>query len=291
MTDTAIPKISLTLRHQKYSYSFRHDGTRIRGTTGVGNKMEAMIIAQRELIAYLRQCKSQGETPFGLRPAIEAMNDFIVRKTQHNKHGRPSSESTLTNMRNFRDRFIEYFGIKVTLEILTKREIEDWMFWLTKQPVGIKGRTGTLSKKTVKEHMIFLGSIYREYQITPNPVSNIRLPDKSNADRVENLRFYQPEDIAKLMNATDDLANEEVRNTPIIGKTITGQYIGESTLTSCWNQFYSWFRMMIWTGIRLGEMQGIRFKDLNHELKKIRVISEKTKDTRTIKLQGGKTIN
>lgn len=260
-----VPRIRLYLfpPRKGYYYSFMFEGKRYRGATEETDKSRAMAFAEVKRAEVI----TAGED--SVVPAAVTFEHFFTRKA-----GDGLEELTAANYRQYVERFIAYFGdntplIAIHSELRKKDDklsVEGWKNWLLTQP--LKRRKGTLSRKTVVEHLAWLSAVYRHCKFTMNPVKGVKRPKKTDTERQEHLKFYTPEEIRKLLDKAKGLA---FGTDPDAKKAQTD-----------YRQFYLWLIFLVYSGARLGEMRKIRVKDLEMSTKSVWLTSDKTKKRRQI---------
>lgn len=276
-----VPKVRLNKRGNVYWYSFFYKGIRYRGTTKTGDEKQALAYGEQQLAALVREEATDAiENRAGTLPSSVVFNHY---REKLQLMGR--TEGTLANYKRYAEKFKEFFKDK-PLSHLTRFSVEGWRDWLLNQPVKCHGwekSNGTYSKKLVSEHLAWLGTIFNYYGLE-SPLNKVEFPKKSQAEIVEELQFYNRDEMKALFETTKKLYDEEEAKTPIVETEEDGTPIYEDNLFGEWKEFYLWFRLMAWTGIRLGEMQGIRFKDVDQRRQMILVYSQKTKKRRGLGL-------
>ena len=286
-------KINLNLRGNVWQYSFSLNGKQHRGSTGIkepstehpANRAKALLFAEK-VLKHLER----GKVPFlpEQETARTLFDRYLARKVADGL-----SESSQRNYQNYIKRFFELFPDDVKLSLIGPDDMEDWKAFLLSCPVRGKeiignkgnalftpkergkttakriarrereraknaGKTKTLSKKSVKESMVFVASVCKFYDLT-NPLKNVKLPEKTIIEKQEeiNSKCYTSEQLATLL------------------ETAKGHN----------RELYWWLMFLAHTGCRIGEAQGIRAKDINFEDGTVFVIGDKRDIGRTINLE------
>ena len=253
---------SLKDRNGVFHYSFYLKDKRYRGTTKLTDKTEAENYTRELMRRTLTEITAEGFLPSEM-PLCEIVTHYYQRKEREG-----CSVSTLNNFRKFSERLVEYFSPDRIIAEITQYEIEEWRDWLLDQKLQRKGHVDkngqpkTLSKKTVRENIAYLSSIYHSYNMK-NPASSVKRPQKSQAERVESMEFYSGEEINKLSDTCIQMEGEDGLE-----------------------DFFYWFQLLAWTGCRSGEVQGIRFSDINFKDKILWVTADKTQHRRPLMLAG-----
>lgn len=253
-----LPKVNLVQRHQMWFYSFTFDGRRYRGTTQEQDERKARIIAERIRNQTIRRQKLAFD-PF-LASASLVFEKFLQIKVMDDR-----DQATIQSYRRYMNRFFEFFPSGIKLTDIERFQVEDWKAWLLKQPVTnnqSKGKKKTLSKTTVKEHLVWLSSVYKQMDL-PNPCRGVKFPRKKAIESQEELRYFTKEQTLQLLEEANKPKDKEV---------------------------YWWLVFLCYTGVRLGEAQGIRFKDIKYGDVSVFVVSDKRDEGRTIRLQAPKVV-
>lgn len=263
---TKIKPPTVRKRGSVYQYDFRVDGERYQGSTGEKNEKRALEVAREEQARVIKRNITAGFDPY-TATATEAFARFDQKKQFR-------GESTKANYELFKRRFFEFFG-DVQLAALKDTEIEAWRDWLAEQKVDysrptLRGRVAckaprgkkrndykakkpkkTLGPKTINEHLTWLGSVYRILQL-PNPVLLVEKMKITKVEKQEKLRFWTKEEIVKILEAAEEVLTTE------------GQ---EKSRSKGYDDhfFYACLRLLFFTGMRIGELEGIRLMDYNQE--------------------------
>lgn len=128
----------------------------------------------------------------------------------------------------FEARLIEYFGRERDLLTITQEDVEAWRDWLAACPRKDK-RPGTLSAKTVKEHIDWLAAVFNLSGLT-NPCRGVERPTRTHAERVDALEFFSPDEMQRLF------------------EVCAGAH----------PTYYNGFIVYAYTGCRAAEIQGLR---------------------------------
>ena len=256
------PKINYWLRGRIWWYHLTINHKRHRASTGESDYKNACRVAERERAILLRH-QSEAADPY----RMSARELFDWQKERMEKSGR--ARTTIANHQNFADRYIEHFGDRPLTE-LSRFDVEGWRDWLATQKIRNSNRNGqALSPKTISEHLNWLSAIYNDVlDDLPNPVKRVIRPKQTHSEHVEAMQFYTPDEINKLIDTAQKLVGEDPASKEF-------RY---------WDQLHCWLILLSHTGMRIGEAQDLRFKDVDKRRKTVSVTSQKTGKRRTLNL-------
>lgn len=137
---------------------------------------------------------------------------------------------------------------------LRRADIEDFRDWLlvdAPRKEKYAKRTKGLSPKTVKDHIDFLSGFYK-FADLPNPCRNVKRPKKSEEERQGQLEYFTEDELQRLLDVC-------AANHPT---------------------FLNGLLVLIHTGCRIAEVQGLRPEDLDRRRQTIRVVGKGRKPRR-----------
>ena len=261
------PKHSLHPKNGGLQCSIYFQKKRYKRTFRTTSKREANRLAEEFKNEIIRQIMSVGflmdEQPASI--VFEAYNETLT------KSGRPKSPQTIQNYKAYAERFKERLQ-DIPLLFVTKQQVETWRDWLLKQKKK-NGQKGTLEEKCVSEHLNWLSAVYNQYDdsFPTNPCKRVVRPRKPQTQRIEDMKFYTESQTKAMMGASFKMVKEEWDG----GKIEGNRYL--------WNL---WFRLLVFTGTRRGELQGLTFGQVNWQTKSVMVKSAKTLKYRSLMLVG-----
>jgi len=253
------PKARLYQRGKVWWFRFTLDGVRKAANTEETDRPKAEAKAARMILEAMR---AKGSASFD---AISSPATIVIERFIEVKEGDKLDPSTVANYRHYSKRFFAHFGNSINLASLTRFDVEGWKQYLSKLSVPTK--KGKLSAKSIKSHLGFLSSVCKEMGISPNPTIGVKRPVKTILEKQEELKFHT----APQVRAFLDCAWKQIETAPDFRKN-------DARL------FYWWSVVFFNTGCRLGEAQGIRFRDIDVERSTVYLRADKRDIGRVIAL-------
>lgn len=228
MSECPTPKFQIFAHGRQWYVRFSYDGRQIKrrvGPQGNGTEEEVGRAAEAVVRDYVAQFERA-------EAACQAHDPF--RLYQNRLANRSSSH--VENCARFQARLTEFFKNR-SLLTLTREDVEAWRDWLlTKAPRNDKGRGELgLSIKTVKEHIEWLAAVFNHAGLR-NPTLGVDRPRRTHDEETQALEYFTPEEMEKLFAAAD--RHPSYRNGFII---------------------------LAYTGCRIGELLGVRPKDIDEQ--------------------------
>jgi len=234
-TPVRLPKLNLSqrLKGGPWQIQFSLDGKSVRASTGETDKAKAMAAANAYLLQYIRSNEVDNFSP------VSATAALLFSRFIRQKEADETNKSTLNNYRLYQLRFFKFFPETVKLSELTDTHFEEWKAWLLKEHSEKRGKP--LAKKTVFEHLCFVSSVFKRFKL-PNPIREIALPRQTNLEKQEQLKFHRRHQVRAFLEQAQ-------------AWKVANAFKGAE----------SFFYLMVLaynSGMRLGELKGIRFQDL-----------------------------
>jgi len=238
------PKLYKQPASKMWYCSFSINGHQIRKSCGTSEK----AIAKNKAHSYLQEALESINSPQSDPKSSESDDLLIKYLLQLQKLGR--SESTLRNYTYYFERFLRFRD--KPLWKLTRNDMEEWRDWLLEQDVNFGcGRRGKLSQKSVSEHLNFMATLLKYYDL-PNVTANVERPKKKHSEEKETIKIYTKDQWAVIKKNLPD----SIRNACIF---------------------------LYFTGTRSAEMRGIKKSEINYEKHTVTVTGKGSK-VRTIGL-------
>lgn len=193
------PRYALRRLWRKLYVRFSHHGRRVEIPIGTDQTTdeEARALAEKAIADHIRRAQREDRT-------AQARNPL----DRYAKRIAGANPSHVANCARYRARLTKHFPGR-DLRTLTQADVERWRDWLltlpvthttaaTRETTNIPGRT--LSKKSVREHLSWLSSVYRLAGL-PNPCANVLRPQKTDRERQDALKHFSRDEMTKLFTA------------------------------------------------------------------------------------------
>lgn len=191
--------------------------------------------------AWLREVLDQARrgTPPGMVRSGATFADAAEEWLRFVEQERGRKTSTLADYRSVvRAHFLPAFG-EQPIERIESETIERW--------IALQLREGKLSRRSVQKMVVLLNGIFRRavkvWKLPANPVAEVERP---TAPKRTDIAFYSPEEVYALVRAVHDKQDSAL------------------------------FLTAAFTGLRMGELLALRWRDVDFEAQTVRVTASYT---------------